>query len=272
MTQYEIRTKKMEKQLQKLKDIINPLKEKAKKPHRKITVKDIKFTSIQGKTRGFRNVLELNKFITKETKKIDKRKLKIREKQLAKKNRETNKEALKKLEKEIKLMKSKEAKLKGKRKLKIEKERKQLERAVKEYKVIKKKKPQSANIPSRKGFKNKQAYIKAIKNTVVSVVSREKASNFTNRIWGLWELAFSENANMKIYREVLYRMAQDNELSQEDIDLIEDLFNDLYALMHGENIEDETNKELEIETEIEKIILKHAKDFTKPEDLYKIEK
>lgn len=268
MKQYEIRTKKMERQLQKLKDIIQPLKEKSKKVHSKINVKDIKFKSIQGKTRGFRNVMELNKFITKETKKIDKRKLKIRERQIAKKNRETNKEALKKLEKEIKLMKSKEAKLKGKRKLKIEEERKQLEKAVKEYKVIKKKKPQSANIPSRKGFKNKQAYIKAIKNTVVSVVSRERTSTFAERVWGIWELVFGDSMIMSSYRQTLYDLSKDGKLSQEDIDFIGDLFDELYELLHSEDYLLFDSRKLEVITEIENILEENGIEIDKPEDLW----
>jgi len=249
MTKYELRTKRMERKLNKLKEIINPLKEKTKTSHHKILTTDLKFTSVSGKTRGFRNVKELNKFINKQQKLIDARKLRAREKRIAKKQRQQNRESLKKLEKEIKLMEVKSNKIKGKRKEKLQREINKYKEAIAQYKRIKKEKPKTADLP---------ASIKGIKRTVVKVASREKTVNFADRVWGLWEIAFSNNMEMIEYREALYNLAQAGELTDEEINKIGEFFDELYELLHSEDTELYESKKFAIQDEIENIFREHG--------------
>lgn len=255
MNKYELRTRKLEKELNKLKEIIKPSKEKAKKVHHKISTKDLTYTSPSGKTRGFRNVKVLNKFISKKEKEIQARKLRSREKAIQKRQRELDKKQLSKIEKDIKKMYKKAKTLKGKKKENLEKKASELKRVVEGYKKIKKQKPKIAGLG-----RNKKTAEKVMRQTIFM----ESTRRLFNKVWGIWELNFSGDYEMNAKREILYKTL----ITDEELKNLEDLFDLLYELQHSDDIEGLQKVKEQIIAEVDNLIEKYHKedkdDLSKP--------
>lgn len=211
---YTTRTKKLEKELNILKLQVEPLKEKAKSSHHKISVKDIKYKKVNGEVKGFKNVRTLSRFINKQEKIIEERKFREKLRKQSKREIARTNKALKSLEEEAKALIKEAKKLKGKRKERKEEQAEELRQMIKDYKRIKKDKKR--NIA---GLTPKKA-----KKTIRTIVGREKGEIFAQAVWGYWEMAFSDNADMLVKRDLLYWLATKGKLPQEEIDTLEELF------------------------------------------------
>lgn len=211
---YTTRTKKLEKELNILKLQIEPLKESAKSSHHKISVKNIKKASGE----GFKNVRTLSRFIKKQEAIIKERKFKQKLREQSKRETAKTNKALKSLEKEAKLLIQEAKKLKGKRKERKEAQAEELRQMIKDYKRIKKEKKRNIAGLTSKGAKK----------TIRTIVGRERCATFAQAIWGYWEMAFKDKADMSVKRDLLYWLSTKGKLPQEEIDLLESLFQEWY--------------------------------------------
>lgn len=240
---YTTRTKKLEKELNILKLQIEPLKEKAKSSHHKISTKDITYKNIKGDVRKFKNVQSLSRFIRKQEAIIKERKFKQKLREQSKRETAKTNKALKSLEEEAKALIKEAKKLKGKRKERKEREAEELRQMIKDYKRIKKdKKRNIAGLTS-----------KGAKKTIRTIVGREKGATFAEAIWGYWEMAFRGNADMLVKRDLLYWLSTKNKLPQEEIDMLEALFQEWYMYSKTDPFYADSILE-QIEVEVDRMI------------------
>lgn len=232
-TKYEIRTKKLQTKLKQLKETYQPLKIHAKTSHHPIKVNNITYTDLRGNIKTFNSAKELTKFITKQQKIIDERLFKTKLRKESKRiTKETNK-ALKALEDNAKELIKQSKKLKGKKqKLKVE-QAEDLRRMIKEYKKFRKE--------DRKGtaglmIRGKKRGLNKLKQSLEKIVGTKFANENFGRLWGLWELCLGSDGDYKIWRDLIYESAKRGKLSSEDLENLNNLFDEWYRYMHTDPV------------------------------------
>lgn len=255
---YKTRTRRIEKEIERVESLLKPLQEKAVRSHHKIKTSDIEFKTPTGEIKKFKDAIKLKKYISKQKKVVAARKLRMKERELSKKATAQNKKILKELEKEYKKLEKEASKLKGKRKDKKLSQAEELKRNIASYKKAKKEKGLKVpNLPKNK---------KKAKQTLQQFLGREKANQFASSIWGYWELAFADDVYMLSNRETLYRLAQENKLDDLDIETLEELFELWYMYAKTDIIMAEEIKGqiiAEVEAIIDRIINEKPSDDTK---------
>lgn len=255
---YKTRTRRIEREIERVESLLKPLQEKASRSHHKIKLKDIEFKTPTGEIKKFESAIKLKKYISKQKKVVAARNLRIKERELSKKATAQNREILKELEKEYKKLEREASKLKGKRKDKRLSQAEELKRNIASYKKAKKEKGLKVpNLPKSK---------KKAKQTLQQFLGREKANQFASSIWGYWEMAFGDDVFMLSNRETLYRLAQENKLNDVDIATLEDLFERWYMYVKTDIIiANETKAEIvaEVQDIIDRIINEKPSDDEK---------
>ena len=252
MNKYDLKTKQIEREITKLKSIVEPLREKAKTSHHRIDVSEIKLKTSKG-IKTFKSMKSLGDYVKRQEKIIKTRKFKASERETRKKiTKETN-EALKKMEREAKKLEREAKNLKeGKRKASKLEKAKSLRESTSEYKRIKAQNKKAGKTTA--GLKKTKT-----KETIQRIVGRERANAFADNMWGLWELALGGDPYYNTARDILYKLAQDGILPMADITNLSNMFDTWYMYMKTDPLMAD-NILNDIKIEIDNLLEKYAYD------------